>query len=474
MAITRKKSSVTRKVRRDLIGGKRGDGNKRTRPIRRPDPRRIRIGKPDSSLSSVAGLVFFGVFLRSLGVDSQLRELFGNLKSRDAAVYQMESQMRLFIDAFVAGQQRIADLEGLASDPIFVLLAGGVLPSIDTAYRDLDRFDDYSLTVLGGVMSGHGLAPLRRMRSLREVHLDIDTTVAPVFGSDIEGAVPGPNPRYHGRPAYHPILARVAETSSCVNGALRTGDTGFGSDDAPFVDQTIVRVRETIGPKPLLYVRIDAAGDCTAILRTIHARGAFFLVKASVSPDLAGAVMRHRTWRTVDRDADGKPCRQVAEISFRRGCWGSAKDLPVRVIAVRTLDREHGKQLYLWEGLEWSVQVYLTNDLHRDADELAWKYDGRAGIEPLIAEWKGAWGLGKFSCSSFHANAALLLIKLLAHNLLQRYVAEYAPVLRGWRSHWIRRALILVPGRLRRSGRVRTVRMQPRPVLERQLASLRQ
>ena len=33
-------------------------------------------------------------------------------------------------------------LEALAADPVFVHLAGGVVPSIDTVYRDLRRFDD--------------------------------------------------------------------------------------------------------------------------------------------------------------------------------------------------------------------------------------------------------------------------------------------------------------------------------------------
>ncbi len=32
--------------------------------------------------------------------------------------------------------------ESLAADPLFVRLAGGVVPSLDTVYRDLCRFDD--------------------------------------------------------------------------------------------------------------------------------------------------------------------------------------------------------------------------------------------------------------------------------------------------------------------------------------------
>jgi len=37
---------------------------------------------PDASLSAVAGLVIFNIFLRAIGVDRPLRDLFGDLKSR--------------------------------------------------------------------------------------------------------------------------------------------------------------------------------------------------------------------------------------------------------------------------------------------------------------------------------------------------------------------------------------------------------
>lgn len=465
----RKHTPSTRKVRRDLVGGKRGDGDKRKRAIRRPDPRKIRVGRTDPSLTAVAGLVMFGSFLRDFGVDRMLRQLFGDLKSRLLGIYPMEAQLRLLIDAFVVGEHRVFGVEGLAADPLFVMLAGGVLPSIDTLYRDLDRFDDGALRGLTGLMVTQGLVPVRSLRRRQVVHLDIDTTVTPVFGAEMEGAVPGPNPHYRGRPSYHPILARVAETDTCVNAELRTGDTGFGNDDASFVGSTIDCVRNVIGGKPLLYVRIDAAGDCSAIMRTTHDRGALFLVKARMTADLSGAVAMHQRWRATDWDADGRPCREVAEIAFRRGEWGESSKLPVRVIAVRTRERERGKQLYLWEGLDWTVQTYLTNDTFSDPDDLAWDYDGRAGIEPLIAEWKTAWGIGKFSCSGFLANGASLMLKLLSHNLVRRYVHERVPKLRGWRTSWIRRTLFVVPGRLTRSGRRRRIHMQPRPALAPQL-----
>ena len=97
-----------------------------------------------------------------------------------------------------------------------------------------------------------------------------------------------------------------------------------------------------------------------------------------------------------------------------------------------------------------------------DADELAHHYDGRAGVEPLIGDLKGAWGIGKVPSADFEANHGALLLKLLTHNLLRRYVLATAPALAAWRAPWLRRALLVVAGRFVRHGRGRSLRLAPR------------
>src|SRR5581483_10120287 len=115
-----KRTPRTRKVRRDATGGKRGDGHRRRRAIRRPDPRRIRVGKPDASLTAVAGLVMFGAFLRVLGVDRELHDAFGALKASRMVIYPMAAQMRMLLDLFVVGEHRVFGLKALSADALFV------------------------------------------------------------------------------------------------------------------------------------------------------------------------------------------------------------------------------------------------------------------------------------------------------------------------------------------------------------------
>jgi hypothetical protein len=463
MKATTKTLARIHKVRRRALGGKRAMGwdmQARARRIRRPDPHRVRLGNPDATLTGVAGLVPFGVFLRRQGIDRVLHS-FDGIKSGRGVVYPMGAQLRLLLDAAAVGELRVFGIESLGADPLFVHLAGGSVPSVDTVYRDLCRVGDFDLAKLELVMANQGLEEVRRLR-LDRVHLDVDTTVEPLFGHQ-EGALPGGNPRYHGRPCYHPLLAVVAEAGTCVGGVLRPGDREFGGADASPIRTYVDRVRSAVGPDCDVVTRIDAAGDCTKLLEEISAAGAHFVVKARLTSDLLGAVAHHTAWTTVDVDADGRPLRQVAEIDFSRIEW-LERSLRVRVIAVRSLERDVGKQVFLWPDLEYTTHVVLTNDFGRPADDVARDYDGRAEVETIISELKNALGIGKVPSQVFDANHAAFLIKLLAHNLLRRY-ARHVAAPRTWRLPWIRRALFLVPGRLVHSGHQWTLRLPPRSPL---------
>lgn len=441
----------TGKVRRDILGGERGQGKVWPGRVRRADPTKISLTGTTEKLTSNAGLARFGSFLREIGVPNELRRFFRRLKKGPMVVYPMEAQIQLMIDAHVAGETRVFGIEALAADPLFMRLAGGTVPSIDTVYRDYGRFDDQAITALEAMVGRHGL-DRDELRRHREHHLDIDTSVLSLTGEH-EGGEVGYNPQHHGRPSHHPIMARSAELGTCVGAVLRPGNTGFGGEDAPTVGGLVRRMKSFLRPNDELYTRIDRAGDCASVLAAIAAEGAKFVVKARMTRDLRDAVAATTKWRTVERDAMEKPIAQVAEIDFAREEWGKI-GLAVRVVALRTKEPGAGKQFLLWPDEDYAVNVYLTNSAE-PAEGVAKRYQGRAGIEPLIAEWKNGWGIGDVPSWGFKANHAAFLIKLLAHNLMRRFARAVAPRLAGakWRVDWLRRALINVAGKLVRTGR---------------------
>ncbi len=417
--------------------------------MRRADPRRIYRGKPDAGLSSLAGLVPFGRHLRRIGFDSVLQAACGHMKSGPGVVYPMPVQIRNLIDAQAAGEPRVFGFEHLAADPLFVKLAGGHVPSLDTLYRDLGRFQAPEILVLESLVARYGL-PKKQLLAHHTVHLDLDTSVEPVFGRQ-QGAEVGYNPRYRGRPSYHPLLAALAETRTCVGALLRPGNTSLGEQDADTVAKLVRRTRAALRPWQSLRVRVDAGGDCTELLSAIEDEGELFVVKARLTRDLCQAIYRARAWQTVEQDSEGVALRQVAEVDFQRKEW-QERGRRFRVVAVRCLEKYTGKQVQLWPHLDWVVEAYITNDWRSDADFIAYDYQQRAEVELLIREWKHDLGIGAVPRADFDSNHAMLLIKLLTHNLLRDFFASRLPQLSGWRLCWLRRLIICVPARLLRSG----------------------
>jgi len=142
--------------------------------------------------------------------------------------------------------------------------------------------------------------------------------------------------------------------------------------------------------------------------------------------------------------------------------WGAFAS--PRVIARRTREHTSGRQTALWDSLDWTTPVFLTNDPFIDPADVPFEYNGRAGIEPLIAELKQAWAIGKVPSETSVANHAMFLLKLLSHNLLRRFVLQTGmPHLQIWRASWVRRVLLCIQGRLLRSGRCWSLRL-PRPL----------
>lgn len=449
------------KNRRDVLGGVRGQGNVcRTRRTR-PAPQRVRLGAPDPSLSSFGGLVAFNRLVDELGVGAKLRALCSPLKTGSRVVYSMATQVRLFLDLFAVGGSRLFDLERLAHDPLVCLLAGGALCSLDTAYRDVARFTDEAVEAERSLVAE---VCLRRVRALRtaglpRVHLDIDTTVLTVAGEGIEKAVVGYNPAARGHPSHHPVVAHVAEAGLLLGGVLRAGNTTFGADEAPLVGTWIETLREAAGRACLLYVRIDKAGHAGEILHAIETRGALYLVKAQLGTPLQELLASIEDWTTTERDADGTPLEQVAERRWTCATWKALGLRETRVVFVRSRERK-GKECDLWPEQEMTVQAVLTNDLTTPAEDILPAYDGRAQVEPAIADGKGAWGWEHVSSRSFVANEALWQLKLLASNVLRTMAFAHAPaVAKRWRTPWLRALLLLRPARLVRSGRVTTVRL---------------
>ena len=176
-----------------------------------------------------------------------------------------------------------------------------------------------------------------------------------------------------------------------VGALLRPGDTLSGPRNAGDRGPSTASVRRRTGCSDLRAHR--RAGDCTEVM-TRYRRGRFFLTKAKMTRPV-GAValpMRLEDGRLGRRRA-GRYGRSPKSIRTR----GMEEDSGIRSASSPSAHGAGQRQAYhLWEGSTTRLRS-STNDIYSDADDMRARYNRRAGIEPLIGEFKSGWGIGKVS-----------------------------------------------------------------------------
>src|SRR6202044_4003531 len=75
--------------------------------------------------------------------------------------------------------------------------------------------------------------------------LDLDSTVFERYGRQ-QGALRGPNPRKHGRPSHHPLVAVLAEAHFLLHGWLGSGNCGTARGVVEFLKEALALLPENM------------------------------------------------------------------------------------------------------------------------------------------------------------------------------------------------------------------------------------
>lgn len=393
--------------------------------------------------TALGGLHALGGFVRRRGVDRKLRDRFRKAKA-PWSTWGLDTTLRLLLDAYFAGVERIYHFAELETEPLLCEQMGvSRLCDLTTLYRDLRRFEDPQLLrALEGVLQE---VVIESLAGQDRVVLDIDSTVETLYGEQ-EGAAPGPNPHKHGRASYHPLIARDRVSDLIVHHVLRPGDTGTSSDIKPFLHRTVDIVRQD-GKRRTLLARLDSGFESDDAMGVLERRGVGYVVKMRATYEVARFAATQLSWRPVETQGEGRV--EVVSFQWRRHCaWRE----PRRVVAVRRLDmdKEQGR---LFDEDRWFYHLYVTN-LDWPPEQVARFYDKRADVERTICELKDDLTIDHVPSASFAANAADLALKVLARNLLVLYRHHGLRLRTRDRVHTLRRRYLFVPGRVvRHAGR---------------------
>jgi len=301
------------------------------------------------------------------------------------------------------------------------------------------------------------------------VCVDLDDTLVEVHGYAKQGSGYG----YSGLRGLNALIATVTTAHAApviIGQRLRKGSCGSPRGAARMIADTLAAVRRLRSPvataKPLL--RADSAfygyPSVTAAIRG----GADVSVTVRLDPKVKAAIaaIDDEAWIPIEYtdaiydESSGRwiSRAEVAEIAFTAfSSKKASQQVPGRLVVRRIpdLNPTGGGQATLFDV--WRFHAFFTTtDLDTvTADKT---HRGHAVIEQVHADLKSS-ALAHLPSGRFSANAAWLVLAVMAFNLTRAAATLTGPRLAKARTATIRRTLITVPARIASSARRLTLHL---------------
>ena len=343
-----------------------------------------------------------------------------------------------FLVAVLVGARRFAHANYLRGDrALHALLGLSRFPTDDTIRNLFRRF---------GMGDVHRLFdPLvqwqiqRLVAPLPGYSLDLDSTVFERYGRQ-QGSLKGHNPRKHGRPSHHPLLAVLAEPHFVLHGWLRSGNCGPARGVVEFLKEALALGSQRL---PIRMVRADSGFFDDKLLSFLQQQCLPYIVVARLTKWVKREAQRVSDWRALDE--------VYAVGEFRARLWGWESERRFVVVRERIRDERAsvGRKLIDLPGYTFRVFVTSSSAL----PEEVWRdYNQRANMENRIAELKHDLAADSFCLREFFATEAAFRGVLLLFNLLAEF--QRAAGMAGYRQPATIRTQVLTCGAiLGRAGR---------------------
>ena len=349
-----------------------------------------------------------------------------------------------FLMAVLAGARRFAHSEWLRGDRVVHTLLGLERFPTDDTIRNL--FRRFGMKEVQEFFEPLADWQMQRLPVRPDGYtLDLDSTVFERYGQQ-EGSLKGHNPRKHGRPSHHPLLAVLAEAHFLLHGWLRSGNCGAARGAVEFLKEALALWGQR---QKIRLLRADSGFFEDNLLSFLEERCLPYIVVARLTKWIKRQAQSVVEWKPLDAHY------AVGEFGLKLFGWQRER----RFVAVRELVREgresKGRKLIDVPG--YTFRIFVTS--REEAPEEIWRdYNRRADMENRIAELKRDLGADGFCLKKFHATEAAFRSVLLLFNLMAEF--QRAAGLPGYREPATIRTQVLTCGAiLGRAGRRVVVHM---------------
>jgi hypothetical protein len=398
---------------------------------------RLILRETKRAVTPFGGVAVFVSFLQKIDLVGQLRQ---HMPVRWKSPNQIDPTATFvaFLITVLVGARRFAHAAVLRGDQALHALLGMQRFPIDDTIRNL--FRAFGMGHIQRLYEPLTEWQMQRLPLRAEGYtLDLDSTVFERYGKQ-EGSLKGHNPRKHGRPSHHPLLAVLSEAHFLLHGWLRSGNCGTARGVEEFLKEALALWGQR---QKIRRLRADSGFFEDQLLSFLEQRQLPYIVVARLTKWVKRAAQRVEAWRELDENF------AVGEFRLRLHSW----EVERRFVAVRERVREghdsKGRKLIDVPG--YTFRVFVTS-CPEAAEEIWRDYNRRADMENRIAELKHDLGADGFCLKEFFATEAAFRAVLLLFNLLAEF--QRAAALPNYRAPATIRMQILACGAvLGRAGR---------------------
>jgi len=404
---------------------------------------RVILRETERAVTPFGGVAVFIAYLRKVDLLEQIRRHMPICLKSPNHIDPTDTLLA-FLMVVLVGAKRFAHAGLLRSDQaLHALLGLKRFPTDDTICNLFRKFGMGQVQRLFEPLAEWQMQRLPRRPE--GYTLDMDSTVFERYGNQ-EGSLKGHNPRRHGRPSHHPLLAVLSEAHFLLHGWLRSGNCGTARGAEEFLKEALALWGQR---QKIRLLRADSGFFDGLLLSFLELRKLPYIVVARMTKWVKRAAQRVESWTKLDENY------AAGEFRLKLHGW----DVERRFVVIRERVRESrasvGRKLIDVPG--YTFRVFVTSQAGAPAE--IWRdYNRRADMENRIAELKHDLGAHGFCMQQFFATEAAFRSVLLLFNLLAEF--QRAAGLPSYREPATLRTQVLTCGAiLGRAGRRMVVHM---------------